>query len=324
MMIKFYSDHIKKEFTGSIHSPVKNRDISECPNRIIYHKVTQASYLNQIGPLSIKYVFNGKERYDFDRNRVIVDDSSYLILNNQRCYCNFIDSEDDVESLTIFFNKDFVSEVMASLVTPDDKLLEDPHLTYDQPVLFFEKLYPHDNIITPRLHHLRKMIMNGLGTQIALEEYFCDLLEGMLQVHRNIYQEIEKLPPVRYSTRVEIYRRLHRAKDFIDSNFKENIGLMEMADIASLSRYHFLRLFKTAFEETPHQYLIRKRLDAAQNLLLSTNMSITQICFEVGFESLSSINRLFSQHVGQSPRNFRRGNFKFEAQQFPLADNTMS
>jgi transcriptional regulator GlxA family with amidase domain len=111
---------------------------------------------------------------------------------------------------------------------------------------------------------------------------------------------------VRYSTRVEIYRRLHRTKDFIDSNFKEDIGLAEMADIATLSRYHFLRLFKTAFGETPHQYLIRKRLDAAQKLLLSTNLSITQVCFEVGFESLSSINRLFSQYVGQSPRGYRR------------------
>lgn len=147
---------------------------------------------------------------------------------------------------------------------------------------------------------------NGAGTPGYFAEQFGVLLEKMLQAHRGISAEIAKLPPLRFSTRLEIYRRLHRAKDFIDSCYQQQIQLPQIARIAPLSCYHFLRLFKTAFNETPYQYLTRRRLETAQTLLTTTDLPITQVCYEVGFEDLSSFGRLFRQFFGLSPKAFRR------------------
>jgi AraC family transcriptional regulator len=138
-------------------------------------------------------------------------------------------------------------------VKPADKLLEEGQVSSRQPLVFFEKLYPHDQILSPLLFKLNDLVANGAGTPAYFAEQFGVLLEKMLQAHRGISAEIAKLPPLRFSTRVEIYRRLHRAKDFIDSCYQQPIQLPHIARIAQLSRYHFLRLFKTAFHETPHQ-----------------------------------------------------------------------
>ncbi|MEP7220005.1 MAG: helix-turn-helix transcriptional regulator, partial [Bacteroidota bacterium] len=83
-------------------------------------------------------------------------------------------------------------------------------------------------------------------------------------------------------------------------------ALADMAKIACLSPHHFLRLFKHAFQETPHQYLTRKRLEWAQDLLTSTERSITDICVSIGFESLGSFSWLFRRRFGASPDLFRR------------------
>jgi AraC-like DNA-binding protein len=78
----------------------------------------------------------------------------------------------------------------------------------------------------------------------------------MLQVHRDVMRQIEAIP-VRSTTRTEIYRRLHAAKDHIDGAIGSEILLADMAAIACMSTHHFLRLFKKTFGETPHQYLSR-------------------------------------------------------------------
>jgi len=110
----------------------------------------------------------------------------------------------------------------------------------------------------------------------------------------------------RFSTRVEIYRRLYRARDYIDSCSDRKLLLKDMAAIAGLSPHHFLRLFKQAFQATPRQYLIHRRLARAQELLRNTDLEVSQICFEVGFESASSFSTLFRRRLGASPLQFRQ------------------
>jgi AraC-like DNA-binding protein len=100
--------------------------------------------------------------------------------------------------------------------------------------------------------------------------------------------------------------RLQRARALIDGGFDEAIDLERIAAAADFSRFHFLRLFKDAYGETPHAYLTRCRLDRAKELLAATDLPVTQICFEVGFSSLGSFSSLFSRHVGHSPDRFRR------------------
>ena len=73
-----------------------------------------------------------------------------------------------------------------------------------------------------------------------------------------------------------------------------------------MSPWHTLRFFRAAFGETPKEFQTRLRLERAKQLLTVTSRSVTEICFDVGFSSLGSFSTLFRQHVGQSPKAFRR------------------
>src|SRR5262244_2059945 len=105
---------------------------------------------------------------------------------------------------------------------------------------------------------------------------------------------------------VDVRERLSRARKFIDESYQLPLDLAEISRQACLSRYHFLRLFRDAFNTTPHQYLIQRRIERAKELLRSRSLSITDVCFEVGFESLGSFSSLFRKRVGQPPTTYRR------------------
>jgi AraC-like DNA-binding protein len=101
------------------------------------------------------------------------------------------------------------------------------------------------------------------------------------------------------------YRRLCRARKLIDASFQSPLNLDALSSAACFSRYHFIRLFKRAFNKTPHQYLTEKRIECAKELLASSHLSVTDVCFEVGFQSLGSFSTLFHKRVGASPHIYR-------------------
>jgi AraC-like DNA-binding protein len=102
----------------------------------------------------------------------------------------------------------------------------------------------------------------------------------------------------------DIYHRVIAAKSFMDENFQEPIGLEEISEKAFLSKFHFHRLFTKIYRRTPHQYLTRKRLDKAKDLL-SENKPVTEVCNEVGFESIGSFSVLFKKEIGFAPQYYR-------------------
>ena len=84
------------------------------------------------------------------------------------------------------------------------------------------------------------------------------------------------------------------------------VYLPDVAAHANLSPYHFLRLHKQAFRETPHEFLTRLRIERAKTLLAGGSHNVTEACFEVGFSSLGSFSTLFARNVGLSPSEYRR------------------
>lgn len=113
---------------------------------------------------------------------------------------------------------------------------------------------------------------------------------------------------VKYFPRFDeaIYKRLYRSKEFIDDCYNKPIDLNTIAGQANFSPYHFLRLFKKIYETTPHKYLTQKRVEKAKELLKKNDMSITEICFDIGFESPGSFSTLFFKYTGTSPTEFKR------------------
>lgn len=101
-------------------------------------------------------------------------------------------------------------------------------------------------------------------------------------------------------------RRIARARELIDRAYAEPLDLDRIAREACLSPYHFHRLFRREIGETPHQYLTRRRIERARELLITTELSVTEVCLEVGFQSLGSFSSKFSRHAGHAPSRYRR------------------
>jgi transcriptional regulator GlxA family with amidase domain len=101
-------------------------------------------------------------------------------------------------------------------------------------------------------------------------------------------------------------RHLLRARDLADSRYAGRVTVADMAGAAGLSRAHFSREFKRAFGESPHRYLLTRRLERAAALLRTTDWPVADICFAVGAGSVGSFTASFSRIFGQSPSAYRR------------------
>lgn len=105
--------------------------------------------------------------------------------------------------------------------------------------------------------------------------------------------------------KIYLYKRIVLAKLFIDAHFGQSIDLGNIADCAYFSKFHFIRLFKTIYGKTPHQYLTMVRIENAK-LLLQKGEPVSETCFAVGFDSVSSFSGLFRRYTDLSPVEYQQ------------------
>jgi AraC-like DNA-binding protein len=98
---------------------------------------------------------------------------------------------------------------------------------------------------------------------------------------------------------------LRRAKDFVDRSYAQPLDVAALARRAHVSSAHFSRRFKEAYGESPHQYVLTRRVERAQELLRNTDLRVSEICLEVGFQSLGSFSSAFHRVTGTTPTAYR-------------------
>ena len=119
--------------------------------------------------------------------------------------------------------------------------------------------------------------------------------------------------------RIYLYRRIVRAKLFIDTHYHEIINLDDIADEAFFSKFHFIRIFKATYGKTPHQYLISVRVENAR-LLLKKGVPVADVCYAVGFDSTTSFSALFKKMMKFAPSVYQQMELRRteEMKQLPL------
>jgi len=211
-----------------------------------------------------------------------------------------------VETFNIHFGEFFSESVLHSLVTPAHKILDAGREKQLSPVLFFNQLHRRDATFNALIRTIMNSHKETGYNKFRFEEQLTSLLTYHLQQHHHIAQLINNLPPVRKATRVELYKRLSRAMDVLRSGFCGTISLDQLAAEACLSKYHFLRLFRTAYGLSPYQYMQHLRIEKARGLLSSDpSFSITDLAALLGFENSQSFSRLFFQKTGMYPTQYR-------------------
>lgn len=282
-----------------------NRQFEE-QNVILNGRFSYLYYPLHWTSLSLKFAFGGSEQYKLGNMKYSVNGSRYLILNRGCVYESLIDSESIVESLTLNFTKEFTENVFYSSFNNDEYLLDYPEVLDKTPVNFFQKLYTADKELVVYISEIRKAISSYDVITGQLNELMHGILENTFRVQLTAVKDAGMYESVKRSTKIELYNRLTKAKDYIESNYSENVTLQELSQVSSLCRHHLLRKFKSLFKQTPYQYLTDVRLERTKELLVNTNKSITEICQLTGYESLSSFSLLFRKKFAQTPQDFRK------------------
>jgi AraC family transcriptional regulator len=275
-------------------------------NIVINAKSSAVFYPEHWGPLSLKCAFKGTEYYKVNHCTYAVSDHNYLLLNNDNHYSSHIDSAKEVESFTVNFTAVLAAQAAQALSSSDDFHLDNWNHCPSQ-IEFCEKLSPHDSSISPLIFHLRSLVPGFCANKPKIEEVYFLLIEKLLLREKEFQKEILRVPALRLSTKRELYKRLFRTKDYIDSCYNKDITTSELASISFLNQTYFLRQFKKCFQITPRQYIILKRMEAAKALLESqANLSVTELCIEVGYNDLSSFSKLFKHFYQYSPENYQK------------------
>lgn len=126
----------------------------------------------------------------------------------------------------------------------------------------------------------------------------------VIQVMTFYEKELYRIRNTVYSNEGQINTVLG-VRNYIENNYDVNLNLDLLSRIQFVSKYHLIRLFKKYYGQTPRQYLIDKRIEKSKENL-TNEMSVTQTCFAVGFESISSFSTLFKTKTGKSPSEFQK------------------
>ena len=278
-------------------------------NVIINAYSADVSYTEHWGCLSIKCAFGGTEMYKINDRYYAVTDDAYFICNEGQYYSSFIAAKKPVESFTINFTDAFVSQVKSSFYA-DAKLIDDPGLIAGGPCEFVERLYRHNSDLSSNIAGLRHLAKNFNKNRGEISESYYLLLQNLLLSQQHILNEIKQVNAVKLSTQKELYKRLHYAKDYIESCYADEVTLEKLAQISCLNSAYLLRKFKQYFGQTPYQYLINKRMAVAERLLAITAISVSEICFITGYADVSSFCRLFKKMYKCSPESYRTSKTK--------------
>lgn len=274
-------------------------------SNFVLHAKSHQFYWEGHGQLSIKTFSNGKAHYKTNKGYFAVEESRYLLLN-EGAYTISIDNEDnEVESFCVFFKEGFAEEVLRSLNEVSDRLLTDPFMETDS-IGFFEKTYHTSPTLSAQLQYFKGNLALLKQDHVGYEEQFHKVMQTILIGQFDTIKETESLKALRYSTREELYRRISTAHDYIRAYYNQSIQLNDIAQIACLSPNHLLRSYSQIYGKTPHQHITEFRIQRAKQLLAQLGLNITDIAFEIGFDSPVSFSKMFKQHIGISPLQFRK------------------
>jgi AraC-like DNA-binding protein len=274
-------------------------------NCILWGRTRQADFGPLVHNLSVRAAWGGAERCHIDGRTVAVDDDSFLILNQGQTYSTSIRSEQPVESLAICFGPGLVEQVRNDALASIEQALSRKGNVGTRGYRFFEHLHPHDQWVSPVLRYIRAHLARGHVDEAWHEEQLIFLLARM-QIHRReLLERVNALSLRRVSTRREVFRRIGLATDFLHTHYAQEIDLDRLANIAHLSKYHFLRLFTLVHRLTPRAYLQRKRTAVAARLLESTRKTVAEVAASVGFAEESTLLRQMRRWMQLTPYQVR-------------------
>jgi len=261
-----------------------------------------------VSRLSIRCMVKGEQYYKTGSKESLVNPNNFLVINQGQRYKTSFKGDNDSEMLLVAFKPGFAEGVYQSMTQKQEWLLDNYGNQKDHKLSFFEKTYETDEVIKNVFSGLYNLLHETdveFKKQLDLDGLYTKLVERLIALNFSIVENIQQGGQLKASTKIELYKRLCIARDYMQVYYCKNVTLDEIAGVACLSVHHFKRQFNAYFKITPHRYIMLLRLQKARQLLKETGLTVKEICGKVGFENDSSFIRLFRDNYGITPAVFR-------------------
>lgn len=273
---------------------------------VYYSELNEWFTCNAFRSFSLKYVVDQCIHYKVGNKEHAVASGNFLLACRQPHVKAYFDSKTIVKSICIDICPATVAEAFTIISAKEDLNFDnylDRYFSYPE---FFEAVYPvQSSSFGRKLNELVGHIRKGNAAGLINREWFLDLTENIIYHEYGNYLALNGLNSVKTETKKELLRRLNQGKQFMNDNFLTINEIGEVAVACNLSEFHFFRSFRQAYNITPYQYILNKRLDFALKLIQQGGISITEISFQCNFPDLFTFSKAFKRRYGISPSYMR-------------------
>ena len=272
----------------------------DCYHLVARHKKQHTYPLHRHGEMELNFVENcsGNRRIIGDSIEVI--DCYDLVLMGgglEHTWEQYECQSNDIREVTIHFSRDLFSD--AFLSKTHLKPLADLISKADVGVAFGMKAIMHN------YDRLNELVNMEPGFYSVMK-----FIELMYELSLTSDYRLLSTSAFAHTTMTTDSRRVQKVKDYIDANFKDDIRLQELADLANMTPTAFSRFFKLRTGKSISEYIIDVRLGHAARMLADSTMAVVEICYRCGFNNISNFNRIFKRKKGLTPTEFRENYHK--------------
>jgi AraC-like DNA-binding protein len=274
-------------------------------NALRVSRITKIEQEMPFRGLGIKYVVSGEETYYSKKRKFTVSRGEYLIGNDFTESVVKINNTVPVEGICIDVSAQIVSEV-ADYYDSDNRGLKE-FLLSEQ--LFVNRYNESRTCIGNQLRYINEQLRGGsIDQDFAQNEFFYSLAESLVRDQLFVFNHLQKLCFKKVLTNEEIFRAILSAKDLVDERYMDKLSLDDLALKAGISKYHFVRVFKSVFGKSPYGYHKSSRLRHAREELVR-GRSANDVAGLFGYADLPTFSKAFKKEFGYSPTHLKKRNF---------------
>lgn len=273
-------------------------------NQLIYSNLKEFYEPVKATGFSIKYVVSGTEIYTLNNEQHIVKNNQYLLSNIEKEGVVEIESKQLVKGICISIDRNLIKQVVDFMIQPDSNCVEEELTNFFTTSNFLDSNYNDaDTKVGKLLQSLPLNTTEGVSYQSnePKTDFFYNLAEAIVQDQMPLFKQLHNISSIKYSTKKDLYKRIQKAKEFIDSSFENDLTISNIATHSFMSEYHFYRLFKQVQGISPMQYIIKKRLERAKHLIVKQQMPISEVALHTGFTDVFNFSKMFKKHFQASP-----------------------